>query len=93
MATFSQKIMGKEVGSAAVYAQPHTMDGKKMTEAPVEFGTNPGFPPNRSKLDTLDVSIGHLSKSAGNEATKTSGIVTRGNGCATKGTMARGPMA
>ena len=24
---------------------------------------------------------------------KTSGVVTRGNGCATKGTMARGPMA
>ena len=24
---------------------------------------------------------------------KTSGIKTRGNGCATKGTMARGPMA
>ena len=24
---------------------------------------------------------------------KTTGVVTRGNGCATKGTMARGPMA
>ena len=93
MATFSKKLMGKEVGDAAVYAKPHTMDGKKMTEAPVEFGTNPGFPPNRSKLDTLDVSIGHLSKSAGNEPVKTSGIKIRGTGCATKGTMARGPMA
>ena len=93
MAKFSQKLMGKEVGSAAVYAQPHTMDGKKMTEAPVEFGTNPGFPPNRSKLDTLDVSIGNISKSAGNEPIKTSGIQMRGTGCATKGTMSRGPMA
>ena len=49
--------------------------------------------PNHSKLDTLDISLGRFSKSAGNEPTKTSGIVTRGNGCATKGITARGPMA
>ena len=90
---YSMKKGGKEIGSAAVYAQPHTMDGKKMTKAPQEFGTNPGFPPNRSKADTYDVSVGNISKSAGNEPTKTSGIKTRGNGCATKGVMARGPMA
>jgi hypothetical protein len=84
---------GKEIGSAAVYAQPHTMDGKKMTKAPQEFGTNPGFPPNRSKADTYDVSVGNISKSAGNEPTKTSGIKIRGTGAATKGVMARGPMA
>lgn len=48
---------------------------------------------NRSKLDTLDISVGHLSKSAGNEPVKTTGVVTRGNGAATKGTMARGPLA
>ena len=90
---YSMKKGGKEVGSAAVYAQPHTMDGKKMTKAPQEFGTNPGFPPNRSKLDTVDMSVGAISKSAGNEPIKTSGIKIRGTGCATKGTMARGPMA
>jgi len=55
--------------------------------------TNPGIPPNRSKADTVNMSIGNISKNAGNETTKTSGIVTRGNGAATKGTMARGPMA
>ena len=55
--------------------------------------TNPGTPPNRSKLENYDVSVGNISKSAGNETTKTSGIVTRGNGAATKGLMARGPMA
>jgi hypothetical protein len=49
--------------------------------------------PNRSKLDELDVSIGNYSKSAGNEPIKTSGIKIRGTGAATKGTMARGPMA
>jgi len=93
MATFSKKMMGKEVGDASVYAQPHDMSGKKMTQAPVEFGTNPGFPPNKSKLDTADVSLGQFSKSAGNEPIKTDGIKMRGTGAATKGTMSRGPMA
>ena len=74
--------------SAAAYAKPHTMSGK-----PVVASTNPGTPPNRSKADTVNMSIGNISKAAGNETTKTSGIVTRGNGAATKGTIARGPMA
>ena len=73
---------------ASAYAKPHTMDGK-----PVGISENPGSGPNRSKLDQYDVTIGNISKSAGNKPTKTSGIVTRGNGAATKGTMARGPMA
>ena len=49
--------------------------------------------PNKSKLDQYDVSIGAISKSAGDEPTKTSGIKVRGTGAATKGVMARGPMA
>ena len=49
--------------------------------------------PNKSKLDSLDISVGNMSKSAGNEPTKTSGIKIRGTGAATKGVMARGPMA
>ena len=85
---YSMKRDGKEVGPASVYAPPHTMDGKAM-----KISSNPGKDPNRSKLDTYDVSIGAISKSAGSESTKTSGIKTRGNGCATKGVMARGPMA
>ena len=93
MAGYSAKKMGKEVGQAAVYAEPHTMDGKKMTKAPDEFGTNPGFPPNKSKLENYNVTLGNISKSAGNEKIKTDGIVTRGNGAATKGITARGPMA
>jgi len=93
MATFSKKMMGKEVGSAEVYAQPHDMSGKKMTQAPVEFGTNPGYPPNKSKLENADVSLGQFSKSAGNEPIKTDGIKMRGAGAATKGVMCRGPMA
>jgi len=88
MATFSKKMMGKEVGDGAVYAPPHTMTGKATT-----VSTNPGKEPNNSKLDTLDVSVGNRSKSAGNEPTKTSGIKMRGAGAATKGIMCRGPMA
>ena len=74
--------------SAAAYAKPHTMSGK-----PVTVEANPGKLPNRSKLDTVDATVGNISKSAGNETVKTAGLVTRGNGCATKGITARGPMA
>ena len=87
MATFSKKIMGKEVGDASVYAEPHHMTGKKFT-----ISDNPGKEANSSKLDTMDVSIGAISKSAGDEKVKTDGIKMRGAGCATKGVMARGPM-
>jgi hypothetical protein len=80
--------MGKEVGPASLYAKPHTMSGGSVT---VE--ANPGKGPNRSKLETMDVSLGQFSKSAGDEPIKTSGIKMRGTGCATKGTMSRGPMA
>jgi len=80
--------MGKEVGPASLYAKPHTMSGKGVTVA-----ENPGKEPNRSKLDSFDVSVGNISKSAGNEPTKTDGIKIRGTGAATRGIMARGPMA
>ena len=93
MAKYSHKLMGKEVGQASVYAEPHTMTGKKVTKAPDEFGTNPGFPPNKSKAENYDLSVGNVSKSAGNEPIKTTGIKMRGAGAATKGFMSRGPMA
>jgi len=87
MAKFSQKVMGKEVGAASVYAKPHTMSGKSVT---VE--ENPGKGPNRSRADTVNMSVGNISKSDGG-ATKTSGIKMRGAGAAAKGVMCRGPMA
>ena len=87
MAKFSKKVMGKEVGQADVYAKPHDMSGKV-----VNVEANPGKEPNRSKLDQYDTSVGAISKSAGDEKTKTSGIKIRGTGAATKGVMARGPM-
>jgi len=39
-----------------------------------------------------EISVGNV-RSGEYKGTKTSGIVTRGNGCATKGKTARGPMA
>jgi hypothetical protein len=73
---------------ASAYAKPHTMSGKA-----VKPSTNPGKGPNKSNLDDYDVSLGAISKSAGDESTKTSGIKIRGTGAATKGLLARGPMA
>jgi hypothetical protein len=64
------------------------MDGKEMKIPAV-----PGKEPSRSKLDTINASVGNISKSAGNEPTKTSGIKVRGTGAATKGLYARGPLA
>ena len=85
---YSKKMMGKEVGDAATYAAPHNMKGKA-----VGIVSNPGKEPNGSMLKTVDMSVGAYSKSAGNEPAKTSGIKIRGTGAATKGVMARGPMA
>jgi hypothetical protein len=88
MAKFSDKRMGKEVGNAMVYAEPHTMKGKAVGVEP-----NPGKLPNHSEAQTVNMSIGSISKAAGNQPIKTTGIKVRGTGAATKGLMARGPMA
>ena len=89
MATFSAKKGGKEVGSADVYAPPHNMDGK----AGVDLSNN-GYGPNpkRTELSDLAVSVKDVRSKPYME-TKTTGIKMRGTGCATKGTMSRGPMA
>ena len=51
-----------------------------------------GAADNQKTINDLRVSVGNLS-SKGYPEPKSSGIKTRGNGAATKGTMARGPMA
>ena len=73
--------------SAAAYAKPHTMSGKAVT---VE--ANPGVLPDLSMLKNARVVGGNISSSE-QPGTKTSGIKMRGTGCATKGTMSRGPLA
>jgi hypothetical protein len=52
---------------------------------------NPGKDSSISSLNTMKMSVGVINN--GENPTKTSGIVTRGNGAATKGITARGPMA
>lgn len=84
MAKYSMKKQGKEVGPASVYAEPHTMDGKKIV-------ADQKYTPGARVLDEMNPSVGGISK--GNyKAEKTTGIKIRGTGAATKGVMARGPM-
>lgn len=87
MAKFSQKVMGKEVGSAEVYAEPHT--GSMASVDIKNSGYDGG---NRMKANDVNMSVGNISRDD-YPAPKTSGIKMRGTGAATKGVMSRGPMA
>jgi len=93
MATFSKKIMGKEVGDAKVYAKPHDMKGKAMDpKEPSSIKRDP----NSLSSNEVTPKTGSARVSAGNpnrDDVKTDGIKIRGTGAATKGVMARGPMA
>ena len=82
MAKFSKKVGGKEIGEASVYAAPHDMSGKKLKLQSNDLTTSNDVKP----------SVGTVSYGKFPEA-KTSGIKIRGTGAATKGVMARGPMA
>jgi hypothetical protein len=87
MAKYSMKKNGKEVGSAEVYAEPHTMSGKKMTTAKAAV-TKPG-----NGVDQVNMSVGGYTKDNKSPINKHGEMKIRGTGAATKGTMARGPMA
>ena len=94
MAKFSQKVKGKEVGQAAVYAAPHTMQGEKMDIRKVsKYQTDPNTMNAKEStpggMPARRVSMGDPAA----DNTKTTGIKIRGTGAATKGVMARGPMA
>lgn len=83
---YSMKVKGKEIGPAEVYAEPHTMTGKK-----VEASANPGKEmPYNFVPDWRPTSGVAINPNVG---VKTTGIKMRGTGCATKGVMSRGPMA
>jgi hypothetical protein len=87
MAKFSDKRMGKEVGSASVYAEPHSMSG-----APVNVNNAIKNKTGAQIMDDLVIGVAGISK--GNyKPTKTDGITMRGHGAATKGIKSRGPMA
>jgi hypothetical protein len=87
MAKYSMKKNGKEVGDAKVYAEPHTMSGKKMTTAKAAV-TKPG-----NGVDNVNMSVGGYTKKNDQPVNKHGEMKIRGTGAATKGVMARGPMA
>ena len=87
MAKYSMKIKGKEVGPAEVYAEPHTMAGKKITTAQ-DAVVKPG-----NGMDKINMSTGFYSKGNYEPINKNGEMKIRGTGAATKGTKARGPMA
>jgi hypothetical protein len=84
---YSMKKGGKEVGPASVYAEPHTMDGKKMKNAK-DAVTKPG-----NGVDKVNMSVGGYTKGCFDPINKNGETKIRGTGAATKGTKARGPMA
>ena len=84
---YSMKKGGKEVGPASVYAEPHTMDGKKMKNAK-DAVTKPG-----NGVDRVNMSVAGITKGNYDPVNKNGEMKIRGTGAATKGTKARGPMA
>lgn len=77
----SMKRGGKEVGSADVYAG-------RYKEAKAELNARPDM----SRPRNVNMGVGNITREEC-PPTKTSGIKIRGTGAATKGVMARGPMA
>jgi len=79
-------MMGKEVGDAAFYAKPHGVNAKATKKTD----------PNTLSGKQVSPRTTAMRVSAGDPAAddvKTTGIKIRGTGAATKGLMARGPMA
>jgi hypothetical protein len=70
---------------ASTYAKPHTMSGGAVNVKSAV--TKPG-----NGVNEINMSIAGVTKN-NDENIKSDGVVTRGNGCATKGVTARGPMA
>lgn len=88
MAKFSNKVMGKEIGDASVYAEPHTMDGKKSSiQADSKYTTG------AEEMTKMNMSTGGISKGNYPPENRNGEMKMRGTGAATKGVMSRGPMA
>jgi hypothetical protein len=87
MAKYSMKKGGKEVGSANVYAEPHTMSGKKLSNVESSV-TKKG-----NGVNDVNMSVAGISKGNYAPDNKNGVITMRGGGAATKGIKCRGPMA
>jgi len=85
--------MAKNIKPASAYAKPHTMSGGSVN---LKDAISIKQDPNTLKAGDLKVGKPGPRVSMGDpnaEDVKTTGIETRGNGAATKGRIARGPMA
>ena len=87
MAKYSQKVMGKEVGQGAVYAEPHTMTGQKTN-----VDTYSTYMPGKNIVNELNVSVGGISKGNYKPINPYGTGEMRGYGAATKGRKISGKM-
>lgn len=87
MAKYSQKVMGKEVGQADVYAEPHTMQGKDTN-----VDTYSGYKTGAECINEMNISVGGLSKGKYAPINPYGVGEMRGYGAATKGRKTSGKM-
>jgi hypothetical protein len=88
MAKFSAKMKGKEVGQAGIYAEPHTMSGKKITAKGLASKGVTGA----KDMSEMNISVDGISKKNGKPINPYGKIEMRGAGAATKGRMSSGKM-
>lgn len=87
MAKYSNKVMGKEVGQADVYAEPHTMSGKTITaESLIKNKTGAAC------MSEMNISVGNISKGTYAPVNPYGTGTMRGYGAATKGRKISGKM-
>ena len=87
MAKYSMKVKGKEIGPAEVYAEPHTMSGKKTT-----IQQDSAYQTGADRMKSMNVGVGMISK-GNNAPINPYGVgVMRGYGAATKGRKISGKM-
>jgi hypothetical protein len=87
MAKYSKKVMGKEVGSAEVYAAPHTMNAKSTN---VNTYSEPMS--GAQVIDKMNISAGTVGRGNYKPINPYGVGEMRGYGAATKGRKISGKM-
>lgn len=87
MAKYSMKVKGKEIGPAEVYAEPHTMTGKKTS-----IQADSTYKTGAECMTKMNMSVGGISKGNYAPVNPYGTGVMRGGGAATKGLKTSGKM-
>jgi len=87
MAKFSNKVKGKEIGQADVYAAPHTMTGQ-----PTNAATYSVYTPGKDIMNDMNISVAGVSKGNYKPINPYGVGEMRGYGAATKGRKISGKM-